>query len=261
MQQQRQIPAEARELLLGNERHVHAAVIDGGLVAVLSDLNHDFHTSLEEGFDTMGLYLDERILLTTRRHPLETADQVRRDLRAGVFEPTNTFALFEHFLERLADTQAAVVRRLADQVDDAEDEILTGRLGPEGERLGRIRRGLARVRRQLNANRAALSPLPRRLPAQYDGAQRQAMREAIERHDAVAQDLELVQERARLAQEEIGGRLTEATNRNLFLLSIVTTTLLPITLITGIFGMNVGGLPWLDNGRGFWWVILLMMAA
>jgi hypothetical protein len=58
-----------------------------------------------------------------------------------------------------------------------------------------------------------------------------------------------------LVQEEIAGRLTEATNRNLFLLSIVTTTLLPITLITGIFGMNVGGLPWVKDPGGFWWVM------
>ena len=33
---------------------------------------------------------------------------------------------------------------------------------------------------------------------------------------------------------------------------------MPITLITGVFGMNVGGLPWLQDGNGFWWVMLLM---
>ena len=48
--------------------------------------------------------------------------------------------------------------------------------------------------------------------------------------DAIAQDIELCQERTRLLQEEIAGRLGEATNRNLFFLSIVTATLLPVTL-------------------------------
>mgnify|MGYP000087721583 CR=1 FL=1 len=81
---------------------------------------------------------------------------------------------------------------------------------------------------------------------------------AIERLDTVAQDLELVQERARLLQEEIAGQLSEATNRNLYMLSIVTTVMLPITLITGVFGMNVGGLPWLQDNLGFWNVMLLM---
>ncbi|MFC5415422.1 CorA family divalent cation transporter [Dongia soli] len=42
------------------------------------------------------------------------------------------------------------------------------------------------------------------------------------------------------------------------MLSIVTTIFLPITLITGVFGMNVGGLPGLQNVEGFWWVMLGM---
>jgi zinc transporter len=60
-----------------------------------------------------------------------------------------------------------------------------------------------------------------------------------------------VQERARLLQEEIAARMGEATSRNLFVLSIATTTLLPITLITGIFGMNLRGLPMADHPHGF----------
>jgi zinc transporter len=54
-------------------------------------------------------------------------------------------------------------------------------------------------------------------------------------------------------QEEVSGMLAEATNRNLFLLSIVTTALLPATLLTGIWGMNVGGLPWSEDAHGFLW--------
>lgn len=120
---------------------------------------------------------------------------------------------------------------------------------------------LARLRRQIAANRAALGLVGSRLPEPCSAEQRQGLRAAVERFDGVAQDLELVQERARLLQEELAGRVGEATNRNLFLLSIVTTTLLPITLITGVFGMNVGGLPWVSDSGGFWWVILLMISA
>lgn len=74
----------------------------------------------------------------------------------------------------------------------------------------------------------------------------------------VAQDLEATQERARLLQEEISNSLGEATNRNLYVLSIVTAIFMPVTLITGIFGMNVGGLPWLTDGDGFAWVMVVM---
>jgi len=68
-------------------------------------------------------------------------------------------------------------------------------------------------------------------------------------------------ERTRLLQEEIASRLGEATNRNLFVLSVLTATFLPVTLITGIFGMNVGGLPGLHGDHAFWWVMLLILAS
>jgi zinc transporter len=265
LQGQEDIPREAREQLLSSDRHVRADVIDGTVVAVLTDLRHDFHDrqhSDEDSFDTLRIYLDQRRVITTRHHALRTADRVRRELQAsGGGPPRPPIALFEHFIEELSETLGALVTRLGENVDDAEDEILSGRVGRQGETLGRVRRTLARLRRQVNANRAALAPLPRRLGEGYDADQRQSLRHAIERLDGVAQDLELVQERARLVQEEIAGRLSEATNRNLFLLSIVTTTLLPITLITGVFGMNVTALPWTETPGGFWWVMLVMVVA
>jgi zinc transporter len=42
-------------------------------------------------------------------------------------------------------------------------------------------------------------------------------------------------------------KTAEQTNRNLHVLAVVTTILLPATLITGIFGMNVGGCRWLKT--------------
>lgn len=254
------LPAAAREILRSTEQRIHAEALPGGFVAVLGDLDHDFHGD-PEGFNTLFVYVDQHRMITARRHALKTTDALRREMLAGSLQVKTPLALFEHFVERLAQTVGTVVSNLGDAVDDIEERILSGHLGSQGEALGRMRRSLARLRRHVNANRAALGPLPRRLPEPYTAEQRQDLRQGIERLDAVGGDLELVQERARLVQEEVASRLTEATNRNLFLLSIVTTTLLPITLITGMFGMNVGGLPWLEHPKGFWWVIVVMLLA
>jgi len=82
---------------------------------------------------------------------------------------------------------------------------------------------------------------------------------AVGRLDSFGRDLDLLYERGRFLQEEIASRLGEATNRNLYVLSIVTTIFLPMTLIVGLFGINVGGMPWLSSQEGFWWVVLGML--
>jgi zinc transporter len=207
------------------------------------------------------VYVDDKRLITARRKPLKTVDRLRRELTGGNLALRTPMRLFEHFIEALADTLHTVVSKLGDEVDDVEERILAGHFHKEGQALGRMRRLLAQMRRRMGADRAALAPLPLRLPAVFDAEERQGLREAIERLDAVGQDLELVQERARLLQEEIAARLGEATNRNLYVLSIVTTTLLPITLITGVFGMNVSSLPFVQGPGGFWWVMFIMALA
>jgi zinc transporter len=62
-------------------------------------------------------------------------------------------------------------------------------------------------------------------------------------------DTEIVslRDRAHLLQEEVAIKTAEQTHRNLHVLAVVTTILLPATLITGIFGMNVGGCRWLKT--------------
>ncbi len=102
------------------------------------------------------------------------------------------------------------------------------------------------------------------MEAQSDGpgvgeADAADLRRAIERLERIGLDLESVQERARLLQEEITSRTGEATNHNLYIVSLLTAIFLPITLITGIFRMNVGGLRWVEEDGGFLWVLVIMI--
>ncbi|HEY3699823.1 MAG TPA: CorA family divalent cation transporter [Spongiibacteraceae bacterium] len=251
------IPEDARKLLLDHDTLARHEITDNGLALVIGDLHHDFNGD-PEGFGTLRLYIDKHLLVTGRRHPLKAIDQLRRETSAGL-EISTTGDLFARLIEVLAETFQRVVKDLADIVDEAEDQILAGRVHDQGAELGRVRRLLARLRRHVNGERQALAQSLTRVHRWAGNADTAELRQAVERLDGTGQDLELVQERARLLQEEIAGRLGEATNRNLYLLSVMTTVLLPINLITGIFGMNTGGLPWSQDANGFWRAVICML--
>ena len=251
------IPDDARDLLLDHDALARYEIADNGLALVIGDLHHDFNGD-PEGFGTLRLYIDKHMLITGRRHPLMAVDQLRREMTHGA-AITNTTDLLARMIELLAATFQRVVKENADVVDDAEDQILAGYVRDQGAELGRVRRLLARLRRHVNGERHALSQSLARAHRWIGNADTSELRQAVERLDGTAQDLELVQERARLLQEEIAGRLGEATNRNLYLLSVMTTVLLPINLITGIFGMNTGGLPWSHSEDGFWHAVIFML--
>ena len=70
-----------------------------------------------------------------------------------------------------------------------------------------------------------------------------------------------LRDRSRLLQEEIMLKGSEQTNRSLHVLAIVTTVFLPASLVAGLFGVNVGGLPLAGDPSGFLWVIGIIAAA
>jgi len=70
------------------------------------------------------------------------------------------------------------------------------------------------------------------------------------------EDLDAARERAAVIQDELNNRLSDQMNRTMYLLTIVAAILLPPSLITGLFGINVGGMPGVENI----WAITLVVA-
>jgi zinc transporter len=122
----------------------------------------------------------------------------------------------------------------------------------ERERLTKARRKLVFIHRQI----ASASGLFRHIEHIHRNDLPDELADMVTRlsHRAVAllHDSEQAQSRARLLQDELMAKLTAESNRLLYVLSVLTAVLLPMTIISGLFGMNVGGLPFLDDRLGFW---------
>ena len=84
------------------------------------------------------------------------------------------------------------------------------------------------------------------------------LRGASEAFAWVLRDIGTLQERAKLMQDEAASRMAEHTGRSLFTLTMVTVMALPINLIAGLMGMNVGGMPLAGHGSGFWIMVGLI---
>jgi zinc transporter len=252
------LPNLAKDILLGSTNQMMLEPVGNGLAGILGDLHHDFQDDPAK-IGVLRLYLDEHVLISARRHPLKAIDSLRRSMADG-FQATRPIDLMTRFLHHLAETLGLTIAELGETIDHIEDRILADHISNEGVELGRARQLIVRLRRHLIPQRHALVGLLSRLPKWLQEDEASSLRQAIERLDMLGHDLDLVQDRARLLQDEIANKQAERTNHNLYVLSIVTAVFLPITLITGVFGMNVAGLPGLQDPTSFWWVILGMFA-
>jgi zinc transporter len=119
---------------------------------------------------------------------------------------------------------------------------------------------LVRLQRLLAPEPGSIFRLLVRPPAWLSPVDVQSLRDSTEEFSLVLGDLSGLAERIKLLQEEIAARLNEQTNRTLFTLTIVTVLALPINIIAGLFGMNVGGVPLAENKHGFWVMVLLVVS-
>jgi zinc transporter len=251
------LSAAVLAVLLDPRPRVRITLLEDGVAGVVEDLYHDFNGDAED-FGELRFYVGECRIITIRRHPLRAVDLLRRRLESRASVPTVADWLVQ-FVEALAASFGAAVTELVAQVDALEDDIVDGKSQASRATLANLRRLLVRFRRHVNADRHALVTLRGRELAEPGAPS--ALRLALEHLDGVAQDLDLVHERVRLLQEEVAGILAEATNRNLYVLSVVTTVLLPTTVITGLWGMNVSGLPFEHGDHGFAWVTLTVLGS
>lgn len=248
-----ELPEAFYELLSSSAVSTRLEHEDSTLMGVLHDVPVDssFDSS---AVSTMSLALTPGVLVTARLRPLRSVERVRTAVKSG-----NTFRSSTELLAELLRDQANVlvdiVRESTGRVDMIEDDLLANHLATSRSELSAMRRALVRLQRLLAPEPTALFRLLNRPPRWMDRDDVQDLRQAAEEFSAAVADSAALTERVRLLQEELAARINEQTNRTLFVLTVVTVMALPINLIAGLFGMNVGGIPFSENGHGFIYVL------
>jgi zinc transporter len=223
------------------------------LFAVVNDIAFDFRFEASD-VSTMWVSVQPHLVVTARLHPLRSIDRLRVAVKRGdVLE--SSVALLDHLLGDQADELLNIARRASDRVDDIEDELLAGKPAPHAAELSRLRRLMVRLQRVLAPEPGTLTRLLGNPPSWVPAHDLQRLRHASEEFATVLRDLAALNERIKLLQEEAAARVAEENNRSLFVLTLVTVMALPINLVSGLLGMNVGGVPLGQHTHGFWWVL------
>jgi zinc transporter len=144
-----------------------------------------------------------------------------------------------------------------------EEQLLAKRVFVNRSELGSLRRMLVRLQRLLAPEPAAFFRLLNRPPDWISQDELQNLQQAAEKFSSAVGDTSSLVERVKQLQEELAALVSEQTNRTLFLLTMVTVLALPINLVAGLFGMNVGGIPLNQHPYGFFLVLspLLLLTA
>jgi len=242
---------EAREILLSHEVHDRIETDEGQLAGLFVDAKLDFDGEDEEMAE-LRFVLADNILLTGRRRSLRSVENTRIAIERGKLIES-PLELLEEIVDRESDYMAKAANDLGREVDVIEDKIMAGYVNDARAETPHVRRRAINLHRQMSRllvlfRRVERAPATR-LPADL----RDAAGRIAQRLESIYQEVHSSQDRARLLQDEISAYLANETNKQLYVLSMLTALFLPATLVSGFFGMNTKGLPFAEDELGFWY--------
>lgn len=242
--------------LISLETRPRVVANDDGLLLILRGINTNPGADPED-MVSLRLWIENDRLISVRQRKLLSVQDVRKSLVSGS-GPRTIPEIVEDLLSRMTE-------RIAMFVDDTEAQVESIEIASQDEvvpvlrsKISIIRRQTAVVRRYLAPQREAINSLFRLEEGLFETQHRNAIRDLGDRLTRYVEDLDLVRERALVIESELTDRISQQLNDRMYLFSIIAAIFLPITFITGIFGMNVGGMPGVEEPRAFVWALLGM---
>lgn len=246
------------DALLADETRPRSVPHGDGLIVILRGVNLNPGADPEDMI-SIRIWIDAHRVISMRGQHILGASDVREAIYNDL-GPANTAETLVMLADAITARLGTVVSELDDAVAGLEDSLLDGKSGDMRRDLSELRRRAIGLRRFLSPQRDAFARLIAERIDWFGEADRLRLREVADRLVRYIEDLDSARDRAAVTQEELSARLAEDMNRNTYLLSIVAALFLPLGFVTGLLGINVGGIPGAEVKWAFAAVCAMLLA-
>lgn len=237
------------DALAAESTRPRSMVFNDGLLISLRGVNLNPGADPED-MVSIRVWLTPQVIVTTCKRKLVSVQDLQDQFtqkKGAVSTSDLLVSLVDCLVWRISD----VVEGMEDQIDELEEQLMNNATKSLRYDLSILRRQSVSLRRHLAPQRDALARLTTEKVDWFGEESRHYLREALDRLIRHIEDMDAVRERAALTQEELNSRHSEQLNSKMYLLSVVAAIFLPLGFLTGLFGINVGGIPGSENPKAF----------
>ncbi len=238
------------DAMLDRDARPRVIEIDGHVQLTLRGVNLNDNEQAED-MVAIRLWISPDRIISVRYRMLKTVQDIAARLRAGK-GPKDVGSIVSLLCSRVLERIDPVLGQLDDDTDNIEERLIDSVDSTLRKNITEVRKKAILFRRYIAPQREAIGKL--RL-VEVDWLSTQNRRSLQESHDRVTryvEDLDAIRERAQIVKDELVNILSDKLNRNLYVISVVTAIFLPLGFLTGLFGINIGGMPGVENPSAFW---------
>jgi magnesium transporter len=169
-------------------------------------------------------------------------------------------ALLYRIIDTMVDNYRPEADKLSDRLDSLEREVFQKPKHALVKRILDFKRDVASLRRVVLPERDAVGRLARREFPQISEAVSYRFRDVHDHLVRLADEAMYFQDRVSSILDAHLSNVSNQLNGVMKVLTIISTIFMPLTVLTGLYGMNVT-LPHLPGGdrSQFWWILSVML--
>ena len=243
------------ELMVSNDSRPRSFREGETLVATLRGINLNPGAQPED-MVSMHIWADGTRVVTVRNVPLQTPRHVLRDIDSG-HGPVDAGKLITELFEVMIARMSRSIVDMNLRIDELETPSDDGDAENMLSRIADIRRNCLALKRHMSPQHEALEWIARNAPQWFEEHDRREIAETIERLRRYLDDLDISKESAVVLMDDIRGRAIARNEQTTYVLTIFAGLFLPLTFVTGLLGINVGGIPGSNHSFAFWIVVLM----
>lgn len=245
------LPVPVREALTAEATRPRVSLQGDGAMVILRGVNTNPGADPED-MVSVRLWIDPARIVSLSRRPVAAVADLRTVITHGA-GPSDAASFLAALVDALNERIVMRTDRLEEKSEDIEDRALAGgEFGDLRAGVADVRRELAVLRRFLRPQRDAVTVLASGRLDWLNGVKRLQLAEAQDVLTHIVEELDGLTERMDVARDEIASASSERLNRNLYRLSVISAVFLPLGFLTGLMGINLGGMPGADAPHAFW---------
>lgn len=212
-----------------------------------------------EDMVSIRLWLTQSSVITTREADVDPVIEIASRLKAGGGPATPGI-----FLADLVEEHLREVGEQVEMLEDATDNIvrLVNLHQPEKAcpSMADTETRISGFLRHLNPQRPILEILSTQIHPVIAERERSRLDDALNRLLRFLETLQNLRERLAILNDQVERIQDRELSRSSYAFAAVATIFLPLTFVTGLFGVNLSGLPFETLAHGFWALVAVCVA-
>ncbi|MFT5425045.1 MAG: zinc transporter [Phycisphaerales bacterium] len=236
------------DALLASATRPRIVTLGDGILLTLRGVN------LNPGADpsdmiSIRIWIDATRVVSLQKSRLVSIENLIQQLHQGT-GPTSVGELLVAIIAGLSERMGPVIEMIDDTLDDFEERVVDPNKVIDRMELITLRQQIISLHRHLAPQVSAVAQLHAEKFDPVTSSHRRRLKESLNKLTRYVEDLDAARSRGVVIQDELANQLAQQANQRMYTVTMIAAIFLPLMLVSGLMGMNVGGIPG-GSGNGF----------